>query len=86
MPNYYLKYLKYKMKYEDILKQQGGRDNGNNFDFYFVHSTTTIKNMLTILKTGVLKIVKDVSKRHIGLGGNEMKYVYANIFFQIFKI
>ena len=82
----YLKYIKYKLKYINLKNEIGGNKNIDNYDFYFIHKTKNINSLKSILKSGILKLGKDVSKRYRGLSGTDpTNYIYANMFFEDLK-
>lgn len=72
----FYKYQKYKYKNN----QNGGKLNNNNFTF--VHNTFGHDNLVSILKSGVIKLGSDVEKERRKLsGGIPMDNIYMNINF-----
>jgi hypothetical protein len=72
-----INYNKYKQRYLSLKYKEPFIDN-----FYFVHNTRDINNIISIIKDGVLKIGRHVDKsnrKHSG--GIPQDYIYTNIFF-----
>ncbi len=90
MNNHYKsKYLKYKHKYlnlKNIINSQHkqndmfGGTKSKNKQFYLVHSTSSLNNLLSILDTGIIKLGKDVPKTYKKTL-EKNPFIYANIIF-----
>ena len=75
MIDYKQKYLKYKTKYNNLK---------NNF--YFIHNTSSIKTLISILKKGKILLgsdVKEDERKHSG--GKPMDYIFGHIYFEDLK-
>lgn len=74
-------YKKYKCEYLDLKRNDPHNDN-----FYFVHNTTDINSIISMIKTGILFIGKYVEKSKRKHSGKEPRdYIYTNIYFEDLK-
>lgn len=87
--SYYGKYIKYKNKYLDLKRQTVNTDllknstNDMKYNFYFLHATKNIDNILALLKKGKLLPGKDVNEKYRFLNyPDPMEYIFANIYFE----
>jgi hypothetical protein len=81
---YQHKYSKYKLKMINLNNQNGGTDIFNNI--LFIHNTFGYDNLISILKSGILKLGSKVDEKQRKLsGGIPMDEIYMNIYFKDLK-
>ena len=84
--SYREKYLKYKHKYITLKKSLNESKNCVH-NFYFIHSTFNFQNLMSILKSSILRPGKYLPLGIEGLSGSDTghKNVFMNIYFEDIK-
>lgn len=86
--NFYQKYQKYRQKYinlkNSIKYDEVAMIGGANYDFFFMHGTKNIENLLSILDDEYIFPGKDVDEKYRFLSGPETKSddIYLSIYFK----
>jgi len=78
--NYYYKYIKYKTKYLSIKNDKLIQEGGKNNKYYFIHNTTNYDNLISILKTGEIKISSQVEKERRKRTSGNVNFIFGTMY------